>query len=209
MLAGAPSAFVRLSGCNLRCCWCDTPYASWRPEGEARRLEEILAEVGGYRASRVVVTGGEPMMAPQIGDLTRGLKDLGLHITIETAGTVYANVACDLMSISPKLANSTPSGSWAAQHERLRYQPPILRRIMGEYEYQLKFVLCEPCDLAEIKRILNETAADPTRVVLMAEGTTAGAIRQRAPWIAEICKREGFLYSPRLHIDLWGNQRGR
>jgi 7-carboxy-7-deazaguanine synthase len=208
ILAGVPSVFVRLSGCNLRCSWCDTPYTSWKPEGEERTLEEILAVVRAHRAAHVVVTGGEPMIAPKIAELTRGLKDLGLHITIETAGTVYAPVACDLMSISPKLANSAPSGSWAAQHERLRYQPDVLQRLMREYEYQLKFVLCDPVDLTEIEKILAETAADRTRVVLMAEGTTSEAIHQRAPWIAEICKRDGFRYSPRLHIDLWGNERG-
>jgi 7-carboxy-7-deazaguanine synthase len=209
ILAGIPGVFVRLSGCNLRCVWCDTPYTSWRPEGEQRTLKEILAEVHEHRAAHVIVTGGEPMIAPQIAELTRGLKDLGLHITIETAGTVYAPVACDLISISPKLANSTPPGSWAAQHERLRYQPAILCHLMREYEYQLKFVVCDPADLAEIEKVLAETAADRTRVVLMAEGTTAETIHGRAPWIAEICKREGFRYSPRLHIDLWGNQRAR
>ena len=213
MLAGAPSVFVRLSGCNLRCSWCDTPYTSWKPEGEERTVEEILVEVRAHRAAHAVVTGGEPMIAPQIAGLTRALKDFGLHITIETADTVYAPVACDLMSISPKLANSTPfereEGRWAAQHERLRYHPEVLRRLMSEYEYQLKFVLCDPADLVEIEKILNETVADRTRVVLMAEGTDAATIQQRARWIAEICKREGFRYSPRLHIDLWGNQRGR
>ena len=213
MLAGAPSVFVRLSGCNLRCSWCDTPYTSWKPEGEERTLDEILAEVRGSGASRVVITGGEPMIAPQIADLTRALKVLGVHITVETAGTVFVPVACDLMSISPKLANSTPfereDGRWAAQHERLRYQPEVLKRLMHEYEYQLKFVLCDPADLVEIEKILAETAADRSRVVLMSEGTDAAAIHQRARWIAEICKREGFRYSPRLHIDLWGNERGR
>jgi len=213
MLAGAPSVFIRLSGCNLRCSWCDTPYTSWRPEGEDRTLEDVFAAVRKRRAAHVVVTGGEPMIAPPIGELTRGLKDLGLHITIETAGTVYAPVASDLMSISPKLANSTPferdGGRWAAQHERLRYQPGVLRRLMREYEYQLKFVLCDPADLAEIEKILKDTGADRSRVLLMAEGATAETIRRRAPWIAEICKREGFRYGPRLHIDLWGNERGR
>jgi len=209
MLAGVPSVFVRLSGCNLRCSWCDTPYTSWNPEGEQRTLEEVLAGVREHCAAHAVITGGEPMIAPQIVELTRALKDLSLHITIETAGTVYAPVACDLMSISPKLANSTPSGSWAAQHERLRHQPAILRRLMSEYDYQLKFVVSDPNDLGDIEKILTETAADRTRVVLMAEGTDADTIHNRAVWIAEICKREGFRYSPRLHIDLWGNQRAR
>jgi 7-carboxy-7-deazaguanine synthase len=213
MLAGTPSVFVRLSGCNLRCAWCDTPYTSWTPEGSQMPLGTILAEVRRYGTTHVVVTGGEPMIAPGIVDLTRGLKELGLHITIETAGTVYEPVICDLMSISPKLANSTPlereGGRWAPQHDRLRYQPEVLRRLMAEYEYQLKFVLTEAGDMAEIEKILEETSAQRGRVMLMAEGTTAETIGGRAGWIAEICKREHFRYSPRLHIDLWGNERGR
>jgi 7-carboxy-7-deazaguanine synthase len=116
------------------------------------------------------------------------------------------------MSISPKLANSTPlereGGRWAAQHERLRYQPDVLRKLMSEYDYQLKFVVASPDDMAEIARMLEDTHADRRRVVLMAEGTTSDVIRERAAWLAEICKREGFRYSPRLHIDLWGNRRG-
>ena len=212
MLTGVPSVFVRTSGCNLRCTWCDTPYTSWQPEGAEMTTEDILAEIQTYPAEHAVVTGGEPMIAPGIVQLTQGIQQQDLHITIETAGTVFQPVACDLMSISPKLENSTPhereGGKWAAQHERLRYQPDILRKLMEEYQYQLKFVVASPDDMKEIAAMLNETGADRSRVVLMAEGTTPEAIRERAPWLTEICKREGFRYSPRLHIDLWGNRRG-
>ncbi len=213
MLVGVTSVFVRLSGCNLRCTWCDTPYASWQPEGREMMLGEILADVRRRWSTHVVVTGGEPMISDQIVELTRALKDLDLHITVETAGTVYKPVVCDLMSISPKLASSTPhepeGGRWAAQHDRLRYQPEVLRKLMQEYEYQLKFVVTDPKDVEEIENILQETQADRTRVVLMAEGISPQTIRERASWILEVCKRERFRYSPRLHIDLWGNERGK
>ncbi len=140
------------------------------------------------------------------------MKDLDLHITIETAGTVYQPVKCDLMSISPKLANSTPTeregGRWAAQHDRLRYQPGVLKQLMAEYPYQLKFVVSDPGDLTEIEAILKETSADRSRVILMPEGTNSETLNQRARWLVEICKREGFRYGPRLHIDIYGNQRG-
>lgn len=212
MLTGVPSVFVRTSGCNLRCVWCDTPYTSWSPEGADMTIEGILAAVRSHPAKHAVVTGGEPLIAPQIVEVTESIQRLGLHVTIETAGTVYHKVACNLMSISPKLANSTPhereGGKWAAQHERLRYQPGILKQLMKEYEYQLKFVVESPEDMGEIERMLEDTQADRSRVVLMAEGTTPDVIRERAPWLTEICKREGFRYSPRLHIDLWGNRRG-
>jgi 7-carboxy-7-deazaguanine synthase len=212
MLAGLPSLFVRLSGCNLRCTWCDTPYTSWSPEGSEMTIAAIIDEARRYPAAHTVVTGGEPMIAPQIVALTQALKNIGQHVTIETAGTVRQPVVCDLMSISPKLANSTPhereGGRWAAQHERLRYQPEVLRQLMAAYSYQLKFVVSSPQDLDEIERILKDTGARRELVLLMAEGTTRETIASRAAWITEICKREGFRYSPRLHIDLWGNRRG-
>jgi 7-carboxy-7-deazaguanine synthase len=212
MLAGTPSVFVRTSGCNLRCVWCDTPYTSWKPEGEERLLGDILADVRRRWATHVVVTGGEPMLADRIVDLTKGLKEIDQHITIETAGTAYQPVICDLMSISPKLANSTPTrregGRWAEQHDRLRYRPDVLRQLMTEYPYQLKFVVTSPDDLPEIEKVLTETDADRDRVLLMPEGTTAEAIYDKAKWIVDICKRERFRYSPRLQIDLWGDTRG-
>ncbi|HET9319772.1 MAG TPA: 7-carboxy-7-deazaguanine synthase QueE, partial [Bryobacteraceae bacterium] len=147
-LIGVPSIFVRTSGCNLRCSWCDTPYTSWHPEGTEFSLDEILGQVEAYPARYVVVTGGEPMIAPEIVSLTERLRARGLHITIETAGTVFAPVACDLMSISPKLANSTPEGPFHGQHERLRIQPEVLQRLMARYDYQLKFVMERPEDVA-------------------------------------------------------------
>jgi len=209
MLVGVPSVFVRTSGCNLRCVWCDTPYTSWQPEGEERSVDSIVDEVNRYGASHVVITGGEPMIAPEIQELTARLAQ---HITVETAGTVDANVRCDLMSISPKLANSTPhtrdNGRWADQHERLRYQPEILRRLIQLYPYQLKFVITDPADVKQVNAIVSDIGASRSRVVLMAEGVDAAILAERSRWLAEIAKQEGFRMTPRLHIDLWGNRRG-
>src|SRR5215467_6807883 len=164
-LVGVPSVFVRTSGCNLRCTWCDTPYTSWQPEGDERTLEAIVGEVERYPARHVVVTGGEPMIAPEIVALTEMLG--ARHITIETAGTVYAPVRCDLMSISPKLANSTPEGPWAKQHDRLRIQPEVLKRLIAAYDYQLKFVMANPEDIAEAEALVESLQADRQKVILM------------------------------------------
>src|SRR5579864_734351 len=207
-LIGVPSVFVRTSGCNLRCSWCDTPYTSWNPEGEERTVEQILELVGAHPARHVVVTGGEPMIAPEIVALTEQLRARGLHITIETAGTVFAAVACDLMSISPKLAHSTPEGRLGMQHERLRFQPEVLQRLIAAYNYQLKFVVSHPDDLAEIERMLQRISADRAKVVLMPEGIEPKILHERGTWLAEIAKSEGFRFSPRLHVELWGNRRG-
>jgi 7-carboxy-7-deazaguanine synthase len=207
-LVGVPSVFIRTSGCNLRCSWCDTPYTSWQPEGNELSIEQILDEVKAHPARHVVVTGGEPMILPEIVPLCDRLCALGLHITIETAGTVFRPVACDLMSISPKLSNSTPSGPWATQHDRLRIQPGTLGELIGRYPYQLKFVIARPDDLDEVRTLLETLRADRERVILMPEGTDREVLRERSVWLAEICKSEGFRFSPRLHVELYGNQRG-
>jgi 7-carboxy-7-deazaguanine synthase len=207
-LVGVPSLFIRTSGCNLRCGWCDTPYTSWQPEGDDWTLDRLFAAVEANPARHVVVTGGEPMIARQIVELTEGLRARGRHITIETAGTVYAPVACDLMSISPKLANSTPEGEWRERHERLRIQPDVLRRLMAEYEYQLKFVIARPEDTGEAAALARELGAPADHVILMPEGIDRAVLSQRSVWLAEICKREGFRFSPRLHVELYGNLRG-
>jgi 7-carboxy-7-deazaguanine synthase len=207
-LVGMPSIFVRTSGCNLRCKWCDTPYTSWNPEGEEMSIDAILSMVRKYPASHVVVTGGEPMIAPGIGELTARLKRAGMHVTIETAGTVWADVQCDLLSISPKLSNSTPEGQFAAQHERLRIQPDVLTRLMATHEHQLKFVIAEPGDLEEIRALVKTLGAQKRNVILMPEGVDIAVLRERTTWVAELCKTEGYRFTPRLHVELYGNKRG-
>ena len=207
-LVGVPSIFVRTSGCNLRCSWCDTPYTSWRPEGEDLSLDAIIERVARYPARHVVVTGGEPMIAREIVPLTERLRELQLHITIETAGTVFAPVQCDLMSVCPKLSNSTPEGDWAAQHERLRIRPEVLREMTAKFAYQLKFVVASPGDLDEIRQLIELIPSEPGKVILMPEGVDTTILRERGEWVAEICKKEGYRFSPRLHIELYGNRRG-
>jgi 7-carboxy-7-deazaguanine synthase len=207
-LVGVPSFFIRTSGCNLRCAWCDTPYTSWNPEGVELSLDQILDQVKAHPARHVVVTGGEPMIAPEVLPLCERLRAAGLHITMETAGTVFKPVACDLMSISPKLSNSTPTGNWAAQHDRLRINLEVLRQLMARYEYQLKFVMASPADLEELRLLLGELKAEPGRVILMPEGVDREVLRERGVWLAEICKSEGFRFSPRLHVELYGHRRG-
>ncbi|HEY3824548.1 MAG TPA: 7-carboxy-7-deazaguanine synthase QueE [Bryobacteraceae bacterium] len=208
-LVGVPSVFVRTSGCNLRCSWCDTPYTSWNPEGSDFSINEILERVAEFDAAKhVVLTGGEPMIAPDIVELSARFRERGMHITIETAGTVFAAVACDLMSISPKLSNSTPEGAFQAQHERLRLQPDVLRRLMAEYDYQLKFVISSEDDIAEVFTVISQLDAPAGKVMLMPEGVSAEILHERGVWLAERCKRYGFRLTPRLHVDLYGNRRG-
>jgi 7-carboxy-7-deazaguanine synthase len=207
-LVGMPSIFIRTSGCNLRCKWCDTPYTSWNPEGEEMSIDAIMIATRKYPASHTVVTGGEPMIMPRVGELTGRLQRAGMHVTIETAGTVFAEVQCDLMSISPKLKNSTPEGPFAVQHERLRINPEVLKRLMAAHDYQLKFVIAEKGDLEEIRALVKLLDAPKRNVILMPEGVDLEVLRERAKWVAEICRNEGFRFTPRLHVELYGNRRG-
>lgn len=210
MLAGVSSVFVRTSGCNLRCVWCDTPYTSWKPEGAELPVAAIVEQVNSYPGKHTVLTGGEPMLFEESIELCAELQGMGQHITIETAGTVFRDVPCDLMSISPKLRNSTPVDDpfWAVQHEKLRLQPGVLRKLMDHSAYQLKFVVAEPGDLEEIHPLVESLGAAAERVLLMPEGRDAATLNRRSQWIAEACKRHGYRYSPRLHVLLWGDLRG-
>lgn len=214
-LTGVPSVFVRTSGCNLRCNWCDTPYASWQPEGKQMTVGEIVAAVRPHPARHVVLTGGEPMMAPDIQALAAALKKLDYHLTIETAATIVpAGITCDLASLSPKLKNSSPDerldDTWRRKHENLRWQPEVVRAWLDRGSYQLKFVVAQATDLIEIETLLAslEREIPRAKVLLMPEGTTVEVLRARAVWLAELCKARGYRYAPRLHVELYGNKRG-
>ncbi len=214
-LTGVPSVFVRTSGCNLRCNWCDTPYASWNPEGRQMTVEEIMAEVVTHPAKHVVLTGGEPMVAPGIHELAFQLQENRYHITIETAAKVAPRgIACDLASLSPKLAHSAPDArlddTWRKKHEELRWQPSVVESWIAAGNYQLKFVVGSEADLTEIEAMIRETgcAVPPSKILLMPEGTTVEVLRAKAGWLGAVCKARGYRYAPRLHIELYGNQRG-
>lgn len=214
-LTGVPSVFVRTSGCNLRCTWCDTPYASWNPEGRTLTVDEIVAEVARHPARHVVLTGGEPMLAPQLRELAAELKLLGHHITIETAATLPPDgIACDLASMSPKLLNSAPDArehpAWHKRHEATRWQPDVVRAWVDGYDFQFKFVVTAPADVDELEGMLGKLGRDIPRhkVLLMPEARSLETMRARAPWLAELCKERGYRYAHRLHVELWGNKRG-
>jgi 7-carboxy-7-deazaguanine synthase len=234
-LTGTPSVFVRASGCNLRCWFCDTPYTSWQPEGEDWSVEEVMREVqrlaqwgrlpacqntdGKQDASstganyHVVITGGEPMLFSELIPLTEQLHELGLHITIETAGTLFLPVVCDLMSISPKLASSTPTerraGRWSARHEQTRMRRDVIQRLTADYDYQLKFVIDKEADVEEVSDWLAEfPKVDRSRVHLMPQGTDTAYLAKIGHWLLPYCQEHGFTFCPRKHVEWYGARRG-
>ncbi len=226
-LAGVPSFFVRVSGCNLRCTWCDTPYASWEPDGGARSIDELAGLARDSGVAHAVLTGGEPMLFGPIRELSSRLAaprdrgGAGMHITIETAGTVIPDedawpLTCNLMSISPKLANSTPrndprdpDGAWARRHESRRLNLPVVQTLIDRFpDFQLKFVISGEQDLAEVGSLLEMLRGwTPPDVLLMPEGVAPPAAPLKK-LIADACVARGFRYCPRLHIELFGNIRG-
>lgn len=215
-LTGVPSWFVRVAGCNLRCGWCDTPYASWEPQGEQRTIDDLLAESRANGMAHAVLTGGEPMIFPGMADLARGLAAMGVHVTVETAGTVYRPMHCDLLSLSPKLANSTPAadprdptGALAARHEANRLNFDALHALLADHpQRQLKFVVGSPADLPEIESLLGELPkVEAGDVLLMPEGV-ASPDPVGLGWLVEACVANGWRYCHRLHIELFGDRRG-
>jgi 7-carboxy-7-deazaguanine synthase len=322
-LTGVESVFVRASGCNLRCGYCDTPYASWSPEGVEFSVEEILERIrihgsgfsiqvqapgattnlrsvpglpgataglpssavatssdtgqslkdsdpqilnpeppcattnlrsvpglpgatAGLPSSAVatssdtgqslknsdpqilnpeprtlnpssrhiVITGGEPMLFPEMVPLTTALHNDGWHITIETSGTLYLPVLCDLMSISPKLSNSTPlpeqDPHWPQRHEAIRHLPEIINRLIAEYDYQIKFVIDSPTDCEEVEAYLTSMPQiDRNRVMLMPQGTDTDELAQKNQWLETYCTNHALTFCPRRHVEWFGPGRGK
>ncbi len=222
-LVGTPSVFIRTSGCNLRCWFCDSYHTSWEPAGAWMSLEEIVEEVQSFKTvNHVVLTGGEPMMHDQCVELLDQLADLGYHTTVETNGTIHRDASIDLASISPKLASSTPTadkdpkgdGEWADRHEQQRTDITALVELVDQYESQLKFVVTDREDMPEIEAMVQDIrerasrTIDDTDVLLMPEGVTRRQLDERRAFVAELAQEYGYRYTPRVHVDLWNDKPG-
>lgn len=211
-LAGVPSIFVRLAGCPLRCRWCDTKYAWYATSGRSYNIAKIVHAIRRWPCRFMVITGGEPMISSELPQLVSRLKDLGKHITIETAGVEFIpGLPCDLMSISPKLSNSTPTDpAIASMHEKSRLNIAALRNLVDSYHYQIKFVVNFPADLDEISQILKKVGnINLEEVMLMPQAATKDELLAKSPMVAKMCKRTGFAFCQRLQLLLWSNERGK
>ncbi len=230
LLTGVPSVFIRIAGCPLRCTWCDTKYALDPAAGQNLTIPQIIQNVNDITASSasfspqaclgvsansafsavkesckfIVITGGEPMINPQLPQLAAELKKLVKHITIETAGIKFIPaIACDLMSISPKTSNAKNEPVAPLYIE-------AIRQLIEHYPYQLKFVVDTPDDLPEI---LNFVAGlgdiDRTKIMLMPQAKTRDELLAKSPMVAQLCKQTGFVFCNRLQILLYNGQRGK
>lgn len=218
--AGRPSIFIRLSRCNLACLWCDTAY-TWRFTGDNRPHRddaayerqanqitldegEAAARIAALGGSRLVITGGEPLLqAPALARMLALLP--GMHVEIETNGSVPPAPALDALihqyNVSPKLAHSGNPADLALPPDRLAHWA-------AEPRAWFKFVIAEPADIDEVRTIQQAHAIPGSRIYLMPEGRRSDIIRERSRWLAQACSDSGFNFTDRLHIHLFGDTRG-
>jgi 7-carboxy-7-deazaguanine synthase len=224
---GVPSLFLRTTGCNLRCSFlnpdgktrtpCDTYYTSWRPEDAKYDLttEQIKEELAQKypNVSDIVITGGEPFIQPGISDFINSLSSMGFFVTVETNGTIYKQTNADLISMSPKLSSSIPeTGPEKEMHEKGRWSPHTFKKFYDNNLCQFKFVYSRKEDVDEIKKFLEEIEFKEdndlgSQVVLMPQGVSVEMLKQNSIEAIEICKKTGWRFSPRSHIDIFGYKR--
>ncbi|WP_432201018.1 7-carboxy-7-deazaguanine synthase QueE [Erythrobacter sp. W53] len=222
--AGMPVAFIRLSRCNLACTWCDTAY-TWRfgqddqdderPHRDgitydrkanqiALTVKDAATKIEQHGQKRLVITGGEPLLqGGALADLLALLPDM--EIEIETNGTTKApshvDIRVDQYNVSPKLAHSGNAAELALLPERLEFYASDPRAYF-------KFVIAEPSDVDEVLELQRAYRFRPGHVFLMPEGTDSATLREREAWLAPLCLEHGFRMSDRLHIHLYGDERG-
>ena len=211
--AGRPSVFLRLATCNLTCSWCDTKYTwdweryDYREQIVSLDTSDVRRRLDAMPCRHLVVTGGEPMLQQaELAPLARSLSDGGWSIEVETNGTIAPDeemaAAVSQWNVSPKTANS-------GNREDRREDSDALRAFAALPEVYFKFVVADPADVDEVAALVERHRLPESRVLLMPEGTTAKAIRERGVWVAEQCVRRGYRFTTRLHIVLWGDERGR
>lgn len=220
-LTGTTSSFIRLDGCNLRCWFCDTPYASWNPDGSFQSLAEVVSWVKQAGPKHVVLTGGEPLLPIQVVTLCQQIQEAGLHLTIETAGTIDRPVRCDLLSLSPKLSRSAPNlqhfpehvpvmaERWIAAHHRRRWQPAVIAKLIAQaVDYQFKFVIDHPDEQPEILTAVTELNVPADRVWIMPQAITPEQLAEKSDWVSQWSQTQGFHFCDRAHLKWYGAKRG-
>jgi 7-carboxy-7-deazaguanine synthase len=210
---GLPCVFVRLAICNLHCGWCDTRYTwdwrSYRPRDQILEMPvaDVVASVLAKRAQNIVITGGEPLLQmAAVEALATDLRLNGRRIEVETNGTVAPSsrlrASVSQWNVSPKLAN-------AGDSPEMRLRQDALGLFAQEDNVWFKFVVCEACDLDEVDSLVRGLNVPASRVIVMPEGRDEEAVRRRSVWLVAAALERGYRFSSRLHVLLWGAERGR
>lgn len=209
--AGAPSVFVRLATCNLRCTWCDTKYtwdwAQYRYEDEVRHMPvtDVAKAVLARPDTHLVVTGGEPLLQDRALVTLLAVLPKDRHVEIETNGTLAPSqellVRVDQWNVSPKLSNS-------GEPVKRRLVPAALGALLSTGRAWLKLVVEGENDLDEVDALVQSLDWPKDRVLLMPQAATQGDLATRAPSVARFASDRGVGTSPRLHVERWGGRRG-
>jgi len=196
---GKPIVFIRTGGCNLRCSFCDSKYAF---KGEEWSISKIMDEVKKYSSCRsVCLTGGEPLLQKDFEDLIFELYNAGYDAEIETNGTILRpRITCGIAlqwNVSPKLSNSGHS-----------FSESINERALQSFNHSalFKFVIPNSEIFDEAQELISRLRL--TNVYLMPEGRDDLTLKKTAKWLVEKCKQYNYRFSPRLHVWLWGDERG-
>ena len=193
---GLPTAFVRLTGCPLRCGYCDTAYAFHG--GRIMDVDAVLAEVAAFDAHWVTVTGGEPLAQRACLDLLRALCDAGRSVSLETSGAI------DISAVDPRVSTildiKTPGSGEAARNlwqnlDRLDRQDEV------------KFVLCSEADYEWARDMLETHAIAARCPVLFSPSFQQLPAARLAEWILR--DRLPVRMQVQLHKQLWGEAQGR
>lgn len=208
---GRRAAFVRLGRCNLDCSWCDTPYTwDWdrfdpAVELSRRSVADIVGALDDMGVDRVVVTGGEPLLQQRrLVPLLEAATERRWAVEVETNGTVAPTpelaALVERFNVSPKLANSGVPAAKAIV-------PGALRALAASGKAAFKFVATTPADLDEIAAVVDAHGLAP--VFVMPEGTTPDAVLAGGRALADAVSARGWHLTTRLHVLLWGDERGR
>ena len=221
---GMPSVFVRSSLCNLHCSWCDTDYTwnwegtPWKHEtGKKYSKQEYIVElqaqdvvdiISDFNCKNIILTGGEPLLQQpaweKIIQLLRE-QDPSYRFEIETNGTQtptgFMDQAINQWNVSAKLSNS-------GNAEKLRVNPEALQYFVSNKNSWFKFVIQSAADLQEVQQLEQSYNLPKNKILLMPEGRTEETLQQKRLWLADICRDQGYRFSDRLHIQLWGSKRG-
>lgn len=226
---GIPHILIRFSGCRLRCqfkdSFCDTSHSSWKPEKGSIDWEDIHKVYRDYPYIRhTMISGGGPtLQGPLLQELTKYCRfQRNQYVTIETEGSEYVSTCAQAISLSPKLSNSIPrlgdvnpythqevAQNHIDQHNKWRQNYQAMSQLIrNASEYWAKFVCSSPEDLAEIKDVCDTLEIPRDKIYIMPEGVIQQQLQEKRQWLMELCIKEGFNYTDRLHVIAYGDRRG-
>lgn len=209
---GKPVVFLRTALCNLACSWCDTKYTwdwdhyDYTAEVKEMSKDDLISSISNYRSRHLVVTGGEPMIQQRaLLPVIKEIKEMGYFIEIETNGTILPtkNFDCliDQWNVSPKLNNS-------ANVKRLREIENCYLFFSNHPKCYFKYVINDSDDIDELEDLIKKYKISTHKIILVPQGNDRNEVIDRAKWVSEICKKNGYILSLRLQTLIWSNRRG-